>query len=62
MLPLPTARTKSMMDYYTSGDAPSTDYQLDRESLHKEIERVILTLTEREQKVMRAFTASENRS
>ena len=53
--PIADGEDSSMMDYYTSGDAPSTDYQLDRESLHKEIERVILTLTEREQKVMRAF-------
>lgn len=53
--PIADGEDSSMMDYYTSGDTPSTDYQLDRESLHKEIERVILTLTEREQKVMRAF-------
>lgn len=53
--PIADGEDSSMMDYYISGDAPSTDDQLDRESLHKEIERVILSLSEREQKVMRAF-------
>ena len=53
--PIGDGEDSSMMDFYASSDAASTDNQLDLESLHKEIERVLETLDERDRKVIRAF-------
>lgn len=53
--PIGDGEDSSMMDFYASSDAASTDNQLDLESLHKEIERILETLDERDRKVIRAF-------
>lgn len=53
--PIGDGEDSSMMDFYALSDAASTDNQLDLESLHKEIERILETLDERDRKVIRAF-------
>ena len=50
--PIGDGEDSSMMDFYASSDAASTDNQLDLESLHKEIERVLETLDERDRKLI----------
>lgn len=47
--------SSSMMDVYISEDQPMPDLMLNKESLRKEIERSLTTLTQREADVVRLF-------
>ncbi|HYG51224.1 MAG TPA: RNA polymerase sigma factor RpoD/SigA [Flavobacteriales bacterium] len=47
--------SSSMMDVYISEDQPMPDLTLNKESLRKEIERSLTTLTQREADVVRLF-------
>ena len=45
----------TLMDVMVNGDAPKTDYMLMTESLQKEIERSLSTLTDKEREIIRLF-------
>ena len=45
----------TLMDVMANGDAPKTDYMLMTESLQKEIERSLSTLTDKEREIIRLF-------
>ncbi|MFN8254779.1 MAG: sigma-70 family RNA polymerase sigma factor [Bacteroidales bacterium] len=45
----------NLLDVLTNDDTPKTDYELIKESLIKEIDRALSTLTEREKGIIKAF-------
>lgn len=53
--PLPNAEENSLADLLVNKDAPLADFSLISESLRREIERSLSTLTDRERDVVRLF-------
>lgn len=53
--PIADGEDSSMIDFLTGNDASSTDKELVNESLKAEIKRILKILSEREQKVLRAY-------
>ena len=53
--PFANGEEGSMVDSMTSPDSPSTDKELVMESLRTEVTRMIKLLSEREQKIIKAF-------
>src|ERR1051326_3165966 len=53
--PLPNAEENSLADLLVNKDAPHADFSLISESLRREIERSLSTLTDRERDVVRLF-------
>ncbi|MCW1735941.1 sigma-70 family RNA polymerase sigma factor [Anaerorudis cellulosivorans] len=53
--PFVEGEDNSLLDVLVNDDAPSADQTLMKESLHKEIERALSTLTERESDIIKMF-------
>lgn len=53
--PISDSDDGSMLDFMSSSDAPSTDQELVRQSLEKEVERILALLNDKEKVIVRAY-------
>lgn len=53
--PISDSDDGSMLDFMSNSDAPSTDQELVRQSLEKEVERILALLNDKEKVIVRAY-------